>query len=135
MEIGILPPKMKTTISVPEMRRLLGLGKTESYWLVKKHVFKSITVNGQIRVDIKSFEEWYAGQFHYKKTTGEPPGSRWNETVISLEETATKIGVCVSTIYEYINKGKLKAINISNKLWVYRESLEKWQSMRDAGGE
>lgn len=135
MEIGMLPPKMKTTISVPEMRRLLGLGKTESYWLVKKHVFKSFTVNGQIRVDIKSFEEWYAGQFHYKKITGEPPGSRWNDIVISLEETATRIGVCVGTVYEYINKDKLKAISISNKLWVYRESLEKLQSMRAAGGE
>ena len=26
-------PKLKNTMSVPEMRRLLGLKKTESYWL------------------------------------------------------------------------------------------------------
>lgn len=26
--------KKKTTMSVPEMQRMLGLGKTDSYWLV-----------------------------------------------------------------------------------------------------
>lgn len=26
-------PRLKNTMSVPEMRRLLGLKKTESYWL------------------------------------------------------------------------------------------------------
>ena len=28
--------KKKTTMSVPEMRRMLGLRKTDSYWLVHK---------------------------------------------------------------------------------------------------
>jgi len=125
MNIGLLPPKKKTTISVPEMRKLLGLGKTDSYWLVKKQVFNTFNVNGQIRIDLKSFEEWYAGQFHYKKITGEPPGSRWNEIVVSLEKAAERIGICVGTVYEYINKGKLDAVCISNKLWVYRDSLDK----------
>ena len=31
----------KKSISVPEMRRILGLGKTESYWLIKKGYFKN----------------------------------------------------------------------------------------------
>lgn len=29
--------KTKKSISVPEMGRMLGLGKVESYWLVKKN--------------------------------------------------------------------------------------------------
>lgn len=29
----------KTTMSVPEMRQLLGIGKTDSYWLVHKQCF------------------------------------------------------------------------------------------------
>ena len=59
--------KAKTSFSVPEMREMLGLGKTEAYWLVKKKYFKTIIVAGRIRVIRDSFEEWYAGQNHYKK--------------------------------------------------------------------
>ena len=57
----------KKSISVLEMGRLLGLGKTESYYLVKKNWFKVVTIGGKMRVMVNSFEEWYAGQNHYKK--------------------------------------------------------------------
>ena len=59
--------KQKTTMSVPEMRRMLGLGKTDSYWLVHKKYFETIMVQGKMRVVIESFEKWYASQTHYKK--------------------------------------------------------------------
>lgn len=44
--------KSKKTMSVPEMRRLLGLKKTDSYWLVHRNFFQTYIVNGQMRVDI-----------------------------------------------------------------------------------
>ena len=43
-------PKKKTSMSVMEMGRLLGLGKTESYYLVKKNYFKVVTVGTTMRV-------------------------------------------------------------------------------------
>lgn len=36
--------RVKTSMSVPEMGKMLGLGKVESYWLVKKNYFKTIQV-------------------------------------------------------------------------------------------
>ena len=39
----------KTSISVPEMRRLLGMKKVEAYWLVKQGRFKVILVGGKMR--------------------------------------------------------------------------------------
>ena len=57
----------KKSMSVPEMGRLLGLGKTESYYLVKKNWFKVVIIGDKMRVMVDSFEEWYAGQTHYKK--------------------------------------------------------------------
>ena len=36
--------RKRTSMSVPEMGRMLGLGKTESYWLIKKNYFKTILV-------------------------------------------------------------------------------------------
>lgn len=57
----------KKSISVPEMGRLLGLGKTESYYLVKKNWFKVVTIGGKMRVMADSFEEWYAGRITIKR--------------------------------------------------------------------
>lgn len=67
--------KSKKTMSVPEMRRLLGLKKTDSYWLVPRNFFQTHIVNGQMRVDIASFEKWYANQVKHKKVNGEEPGA------------------------------------------------------------
>ena len=58
---------VKKTMSVRETGRVLGLGKTESYWLVKKGFFEVIMVGGKMRVVIESFEAWYEGQTHYRK--------------------------------------------------------------------
>ena len=65
-------------VSVPEMAKMLGLGKTESYWLIKK-IFKTILVGNTMRVMIDSFEEWYA------KSVQIPEG-RWNPTRRGNEE-------------------------------------------------
>ena len=53
--------KKKTTMSVPEMRRMLGLGKTDSYWLVHRQCFETIIVAGKMRVVIDSFEHLPCG--------------------------------------------------------------------------
>ena len=66
-------------MSVAEMRRLLGLGKTDSYWLVHQGYFETILVNGKMRVVIDSFEAWYAMQTKHRKVTGEEPGTRLHE--------------------------------------------------------
>ena len=59
----------KMSMSVMEMGRMLGLKKTNSYWLVKKQYFETITIKGKMRVMVPSFEAWYQGQAHYKKVT------------------------------------------------------------------
>lgn len=57
--------KSRTVISVREMGDLLGLKKTERYWLVHKNYFETKTAIGKMWVDIASFENWYANQLKY----------------------------------------------------------------------
>ncbi len=83
----------KKSMSVREMRRLLGLGKTESYWLVKKNYFDTVIIGGKMRVMIESFENWYANQLHYKKIIGEAPGKNWKSITMSIQETARLLGI------------------------------------------
>ena len=76
----------KTTMSVAEMRKMLGLKKTESYWLIHKNQFETITVCGKMRIVLDSFENWYANQVHYKKINGEAPGKEIRKTSLSIRD-------------------------------------------------
>lgn len=89
--------KKKTSISVREMRQILGLNKVESYWLVHQNRFRTIVAAGRMRIMLDSFEEWYAGQFHYKKVNGEAPGSKWEKTTMSIREAAALLGLQEAT--------------------------------------
>lgn len=79
--------KVKTTMSVSEMQRMLGLSKTEAYWLVHKNVFDTIIVEKKMRVVIASFEKWYANQLRRSKVNGPPPGADLRACSLSVKET------------------------------------------------
>ena len=96
--------KKKTSISVREMRQILGLNKVESYWLVHQNRFRTIVAAGRMRIMLDSFEEWYAGQFHYKKVNGEAPGSKWEKTTMSIREAAALLGLQEATLYDLLKK-------------------------------
>ena len=70
----------KKWMSVSEMGELLGLKKTDRYWLVHKNFFETKEIAGKMRVNIESFEKWYANQIKYHKVTGEEPGKKLKET-------------------------------------------------------
>ena len=72
------PTQKRTWMTVPEMGKLLGLKKTDRYWLVHKNVFESKEIAGKIRINIASFEKWYANQIKYHKVIGEEPGKELN---------------------------------------------------------
>src|SRR5699024_1235667 len=94
----------KTTMPVREMREILGLGKTDSYWLLKKEFFDVVLVNGKMRVVIESFEKWYANQVKYSKVNGPPPGEQLKQKSYSITDLAALLRVSETTIYDLIKK-------------------------------
>lgn len=118
--------KTKKSISVPEMGRMLGLGKVESYWLVKKNYFTTIQVAGRMRVMLDSFEDWYAGQFHYKKVDGTPPGAKWRHTTMSVPELAELLGLKSATAYDLVKRAHLETMIIDRRIRVVNDSFESW---------
>ena len=82
------PTTAKTTMSVREMQHLLGLGKTDSYWLLHKNFFEVILINDKMRIVISSFEKWYANQVKYHKVNGPPPGEELCKRSYSVLEVA-----------------------------------------------
>ena len=116
----------RTSMSVMEMGQLLGLGKTDSYWLIKKNYFKTITVGNKMRVIIESFEEWYANQLHYKKVDGSPAGTQLNKIAMSVQELAQRLGICEASAYDLIGKGHFDLVPSLGQTHISRDSFNRW---------
>mgnify|MGYP004529488093 CR=1 FL=1 len=94
------PTQKRIWMTVPEMGKLLGLKKTDRYWLVHKNVFESKEIAGKIRINIASFEKWYANQIKYHKVTGEEPGKELKSWSYSVKEVADLLGVDDYLVYD-----------------------------------
>ena len=120
------PTTAKTTMSVREMQHLLGLGKTDSYWLLHKNFFEVILINDKMRIVISSFEKWYANQVKYHKVNGPPPGEELCKRSYSILEVAEILKVNSDTVYTLIRQGKLKAETVDFWMRIPKEEFERW---------
>ena len=113
-------------MSVPDVMRILGLGKTATYRLINQCRFKTYLVLGKMRVDVDSFEDWYAGQFHYKKVDGTPPGEKWRHTTMSVPEMADLLGLKSGTAYDLVKRGYFETTLIDRRIRIITSSFEAW---------
>lgn len=115
-------------MSVPEMRRLLGLKKTDSYWLVHRNFFQTYIVNGQMRVDIASFEKWYANQVKHKKVNGEEPGAELMKSSYSFRDAANLLGITKEKLSVITRASRFKEyfeIRVfEDKKWISKKSFQ-----------
>ena len=121
----------RSTMSVPEMRKLLGLKKTDSYWLVHKNLFKTQIIGGMMRIDLESFEKWYANQVKYKKVGGEEPGKELREKSYSFKEAANILGIHDSDLYDVWKNEKLEYITVDFVRRIPVDIFEKWYADQD----
>ena len=124
----IKEPALKKTMSVPEMRKLLGLKKTEGYWLVHREFFKTEIIGGMMRVDIESFEKWYANQVKHKKVDGEEPGRELIKGSYSFQDAANLLGVNNACLYEIWKKEERKTIKVDFVKRIPKEEFGNWLS-------
>ena len=103
---------IKKSISVRDMGRSLGLGKTDSYWLVHKQFFETRMIAGKMRVMVESFEKWYANQLHYKKVNGEPPGTELLEKYMTVQSVAEHLGICSDTAYNLLHRPIFQSVRV-----------------------
>lgn len=122
----MLEARRRTSMSVREMGRRLGLGKTESYWLIKKNYFETIIVGKKMRVMIASFEDWYANQCRYHKIDGTPPGTHIKEISMTATDLGRLLGISEGSAYALIGKGHFEVITDLAKMRITKESFWNW---------
>ena len=115
----------KKSMTVADLRRILGLGKTAAYRLINQCYFKTYLVFGKMRIDVQSFEEWYVGQFHYKKVNGERPGLKYGKTIGPVA-IAKMLDIPKSTARDLMLDGNFEYITVEGKRRVIEESFDKW---------
>lgn len=118
--------KGKTTMSVSEMQHMLGLSKTEAYWLVHKNVFDTIIVEKKMRVVIASFEKWYANQLRRSKVNGPPPGAELRACSLSVKEMSALLGISDDTAYTIIKRDQIETFEVDYWTRIRKDVFEKW---------
>ncbi len=119
----------KTSMSVMEMGKMLGLKKTDSYWLVHKGLFETRIVASKMRIMIESFEKWYANQLHYKKVNGEMPGKELLQRMMTVQEMASLLGISDWSAYELINRIHFQVVKkefVGQRLLIDRQTFYLW---------
>ena len=120
------PAKPRKWMSVHEMGDMLGLKKTDRYWLVHKNYFRTETLLGKMRVEIASFEKWYANQDWYHKVNGEAPGTELRLRSYSPKEIQEMLGTDNATVYEILKKNNIETVTMNERLRVPTDAFWDW---------
>lgn len=118
--------KEATTMTVRAMGAMLGLKKTESYYLVNKKVFETVMIASQLRVVKASFEEWYARQDWYKKVDGEPPGAELHSNMYSISDLQKMLNLSQDSVLTLIHREKLLTMTFEGKFWIPKIIFDEW---------
>ena len=121
-------PHRGTFMTVRQMGELLGLKRTEWYWLLHKNLFETKNICGKTMVNVASFEKWYAGQIHYHKVTGEEPGQLVNAATYSIRDLTGLLGISESRVYALIKREQLETVSVDFRMRVPREAFDQWYS-------
>lgn len=121
-----LPSPAKKWMSVSEMGELLGLKKTDRYWLIHKNYFETKEFAGKMRINIVSFEKWYANQIKYHKVNGEEPGKELKEWSYSIPELAEMLELTDGVVYDLIKRNNIAVVIIDYWKRVPKEAFRKW---------
>ena len=116
----------RSYMSVEEMGDLLGLKKTDRYWLMHKGFFKTCVVGRKTWISIASFEKWYANQVKYRKVEGEPPGRELKKRSYSARDIADLLGISEAFAYSLIKTNGMPTVLVDGWRRVPREDFEKW---------
>ena len=113
-------------MTVAQMGEMLGLKKTDSYWLVHKKLFETKKLAGKTLVVVSSFEKWYENQIKYHKVCGTEPGLRLRKHSYSARDISILLDVSEQTVYNLIRREGLKTILVDGWKRVPVEEFERW---------
>lgn len=121
----------KKYMSVSEMGALLGLKKTDRYYLLHKNIFATKHMAGQTWIETDSFEKWYACQDHYFKVTGEKPGKELRKTSYSVRDIMEILDISEDTARYIIDKNQFNLVQGKYCQRIPKEDFDRWYASQN----
>jgi len=121
----------RKSFTVPEFRKMLGIRKTDSYWILKHRQIETVTINGQIRILKSSFDEWYSNQIKYHIIGGPEPGENLKLNSYSPRDMAELLAISEDIAYTLISRGHFETFTVDYEIRVTKESFERWYASQD----
>ena len=118
--------KYNNSFPVPELRKMFGIGKTESYWILKHRDIQTITINGQIRIMKDSFWEWYGNQTKYHILDGPEPGDILKSKSYSARDIMDLLDVSKYIAYQVMSQPGMEQIMVDYQKRITKESFDRW---------
>lgn len=116
----------KESISISELSKMLGVGKTESYWILQNKGLRTFTLKGCKRVKKEDFWRWYDRQTKYRLLHGPSPGCVLRETSYSVRELTELLSVSRDTIYMLLKQNVFDTFQADGHTRVTKDSFERW---------
>ena len=79
-----------------------------------------------MRVDLESFERWYAEQTHYHKVTGEKPGENVEASSYSIRDIADLLGCTKGNVYDILINQRIETILVNSQKRVPKAAFWEW---------
>ncbi len=118
----------RDSFPVTLLQTMLGIKKTESYWILKHRDIETVMIRGQMRIVKSSFEEWYSGQTKYRIIGGPEPGERIKAMSFSVRDAGEMLSVSDDTIYTLVSRGCFETFKDDRRLRITKESFFRWYS-------
>ena len=121
----------RKSFTVSELRKMLGIQKTESYWILKHREIETLRINGRIRILQASFDKWYANQTKYHIIGGPEPGEKLRENSYSPKDLMEILDISEYVAYTLIAKGCFETFTVDYTIRVTKESFDHWYTSQD----
>ena len=79
-----------------------------------------------MRVEIASFEKWYANQDWYHKVNGEAPGKELRLRSYSPKEIQEMLGTDNATVSEILKKNNIETVTVNERMRVPTDAFWDW---------
>ena len=121
----------RKSFTVSELRKMLGIQKTESYWILKHREIETVRINGRIRILKSSFDKWYANQTKYHIIGGPEPGEELRANSYSPKDLMEILDISEYVAYTLIAKGCFETFTVDYTIRVTKESFDHWYTSQD----
>ena len=118
--------EMKRTMSVPEMRKLLGIKRRKATGWYTRITLKQNSLTEPCVLILQVLKSGMRDQTKHKKVTGEKPGAQLCAASYSFRDVANMLGEYDGTIYDLWNRKGLPTVTVNYRKRIPREIFGSW---------